>query len=63
MTVEECMSKSRGRVSFICLRAADLRRGKTVAQLNQRQAFIQANVELSIICDAVYRQMRKRGEV
>lgn len=31
------------RVSFVCLKAAELRKGKSEVELSQREAFVEAN--------------------
>jgi hypothetical protein len=45
MTIASCYKKSKGRTSYVCIRSAELRKGKTISEMSQHQAFIKANKE------------------
>jgi hypothetical protein len=45
MSIELCHKKAKNRVSYVCIRAGELRKGKTRAEISQKEAFKKANKE------------------
>jgi hypothetical protein len=45
MTKEECFEIAKNRVSFVCLRTAELRKNQGQFMVGQRDAMTQANAE------------------
>jgi len=45
MTKGSCLQDCKNRVSYVCLRSADLRYGKTLTELSQSEAMKIANEE------------------
>jgi len=45
MSKESCYKKSKNRVSFVCIRSAELRKDKSIDEMSQHDAFVKSNKE------------------
>jgi hypothetical protein len=45
MSIESCYKRAKNRISFICIRSAELRKGKLVNEISPHESFVIANKE------------------